>query len=475
MRLAGLSESRNRIPSTGIGRGLLAVLMLAFSSLVPASLWALPHDFELESREWNGLSRLQDAALDDGIMLRELDSLDYSALSVERPLLILAPENALQAEDLQQFVIHGGRVLLAVENEAADGLLESLSEPIERIGSPPDDASSRYLNANPKLPIVPSPGRHPLLDGEVQALAANHPQAFVSALPPVIAFERWELGLVYDLSLGDGKLLLLGDASVFINLMQPFANNARFSLNALRYLCEGRSICHVDVYAGRFAQDHSFSAGPPPPTAADRLERALAQLNRLAESWSAWKPDERLLRIMTFMLCIGLILLGLTIFPMQSPAFLSYRLRPPAERQPQSDFARNVLELSRRRQASYNLPLALLRDDFERKLMFALYGEQRPGSEHRYSASGIAELAHRFGQRILGDEAELRHQRARLTALLRELADIPSQSHLLILHAKQWNRADLLRLHAEAQACLGALEQGERPSSAASVPKEPRS
>src|SRR5690606_24615395 len=233
----------------------------------------IPTDYDVKSTEWNGMSQFGALAVEHGVTLVPGNLLDYSALDPSRPLILVYPTQPLDVASLQEFVADGGRILLADDFGSSAALLSSFSEPIRR--RDPSGTSQAYLNGNPNLPVLQTPGRHALLEGGVDALVGNHPTGFSSVLPAVVYFdvpiEAERLGFAYDLTIGEGKIIVLGDASMLINLMIDMADNRRFLGNALDYLCERRPAgqCAVDVYVGPFESTGTYgdAAGESDPAA----------------------------------------------------------------------------------------------------------------------------------------------------------------------------------------------------------------
>ncbi len=152
--------------------------------------------------QWNGLSELVSLSDQLKIRLTPRPALDYSTLDLNRPLLILSPLEQLDADNLEQFISRGGRVLLADDIGTSNALLSRFQ--LQRINEhPPSLSNQRVILGNPKLPLLEAAGVHPLLNGGVKVVAANHPAYILSPLPAVLYFDDRTHGLVFDLTVGE--------------------------------------------------------------------------------------------------------------------------------------------------------------------------------------------------------------------------------------------------------------------------------
>jgi len=446
---------------------VLAAVLLGTSSAVAAPGTA--RDFALDSSEWNGLQELKHLASEQGVRLERGDTLDYDALDPSSPLILIHPTQPLDASSLQDFVADGGRVLIADDFGSSETLLTEFSEPIQRVGEIPEEAAVDHLNANPNLPVLVTPGRHALLENDVEILIANHPTGFLSALPAVVYYADGELGFVYDLTIGDGKLLVVGDSSIFINLMLPLADNRQFASNALGYLCESStSPCTVSVFVGEFETSGTYGDETETRPGVE-LQENLEKLNEYVRQLDDFVPERRLLRVMTLLLLLGLVLFGLTVFPFQPARFLGIRFRPPQRLLPASEFERNLQDFGSGHVTNHALPVAILRDEFERLFLPALYdgeNEEVPDREARYRPYKVKETAERFADRTSdGDETRWRTRQRQATQIMKSFARVPARSQIFINPGPRWNAKELRQLHRDcldALSALGLLEDYEQ-------------
>src|SRR5690606_980938 len=144
-------------------------------------------------------------------------------------------------------------------------------------------------------------------------------------------------------------------------------------------------------------------------------------------------PERRLLRAMTMVLSIGLALFCLTVFPMRRPRFLNIRFRPDRRSLPRSPFERNLASFKAGNALNYALPASLLRDEFERHLMGALYPEGGgPGGVKCYLPATIRELSERYGRRLSQDPRAQAAHAETLAALLRRFAKVPVNAQVFL-------------------------------------------
>jgi hypothetical protein len=212
------------------------VLLLGVLTAGPAVEQAMAQsgdaDFALRGGRWNGIAQLVVVAEEAGVVLDTPRELDLGSLRPEDGLLIVHPTEELPRASLAAFLRAGGRVAVADDFGEASSFLE-LYGIVRRRHEPGPEAL--LLRGNPGLPLA-SPGTgHPLTEG-VRALVANHPSSLRHAeLEPVLVLEG-EHALVLAGAVDEGRLVAIGDASLFIDNMLRYRDNRRFAANLLRYL-----------------------------------------------------------------------------------------------------------------------------------------------------------------------------------------------------------------------------------------------
>ncbi len=230
-------------------------------------------DLGPRSTEWDGLSRWVRALEEAEIAVRTPDRVELAGLPADSGLALVGAETAEDLPGLRRFVEGGGRLLLAAEGPEADPLLQLFDA---HATDAPSDAPR--LGDHPALRVVATPGRGPLFRG-VRYLVTNRPTALAAAshLSPQVT---WTDGtpFAFHLRLGKGEVILVGDASLLINLMVGAGDNARFAANLGGWLSrDGAAPVYVlgpDAVVGPGAPGE----GAPQESTVARLNRALAEL-----------------------------------------------------------------------------------------------------------------------------------------------------------------------------------------------------
>lgn len=423
---------------------LFALAALAATTFHPVAASAELADYDPLSSDWTGLSRMVDAGLVAGVDVRPADSLDFRELEPDQPVVIVYPQQPLDVPNLTRFVIDGGRVLLADDFGHSEELLERLE--IQRLipdvrNLPHDD----YANDNPALPIVRAAGRHALLDG-VERVIANHPAVLSNVGGPVLAYDKGG-GLVYDMNLGDGKVIVVADSSLFINRMLDEADNEVLLVNALRYICRDQPDCRPILLTKRFEQTGSYTDSPFDLGDVGSFDA----VNDAIQDFLRNLPGGEFLYWLTLLIGFGLAVYVGTVFPIRKTrpysAYISDFLG--AIPSPQSEFDWNLSRFGRgSRTMNYALPMAILKEIFEELFLGELghwpsRSEERPDVKKLGDAFAIEYLS----DRTPDDRAEVRNEVVRLLAMF---AQIPPRSRVFLDNDAHFNEADLLQHHRRA-------------------------
>lgn len=201
---------------------------------------------QASNSDWNGLSefvRLAERRLGtDRVILRA--ELDYSVLTVDDALLVVHPLEELDIGALSPFLVSGGRLGIVDDFGTSGPLLTSFR--IQRI--PPPLEPSLKLRENVDLPLATpvlevtagsAVGRHPLVEG-VERVATNHPMALAHAALTEVLEIRARDGdrpvAVTGVIAGKGRLLVVSDPAIFMNLMLRYPGNRAFAENTVEYL-----------------------------------------------------------------------------------------------------------------------------------------------------------------------------------------------------------------------------------------------
>ena len=207
---------------------LLALFVLAAARSVEAQA---AEDFDVTHEGWNSLTRFVALARAQRVPFDVVQRLDVGTLNPEDALILIGPSEALPSSELTAFLRAGGRIALADDFGHGDSLLQTF-----RIGrGAPNRSAALSLRGNEELLIARPITGHPLTRG-VTALLTNHPQVVYHAeLEPIFAFGEHD-AVVLAGAVNAGRLVAIGDPSIFIDNMLELAGNRRFVENLFHYL-----------------------------------------------------------------------------------------------------------------------------------------------------------------------------------------------------------------------------------------------
>ncbi len=219
--------------------------------------------------------------------------LDFDVLRPEDAVIVTHPEVRLDDDSLMRFLSEGGRLLILDDFGTSGPLLSRFQ--IQREPSHIQDAR-RYVARNPALAVA-SPAtkrnddgtwiRHPTTDGirEVitnHAVALSHPE-----LTPLLEVEttkgRKTLAATGVIE-GKGRLVAVGDSSLFINLMLRYPGNRKLLAQLARYLLErdaDGAPGKLYLLSGHFEQKGSFGPSRPSEEIAQRVRHLREELERI--------------------------------------------------------------------------------------------------------------------------------------------------------------------------------------------------
>jgi hypothetical protein len=428
---------------------------------------SLGDDYEPDNRDWNGLWRLVALAEALGIEAVVHEELDYAKLDVSEPLLIVFPGEELDAKSLGRFAIAGGRVLLADDFGASGALLDRLD--LERVtpvrGSVPHD---QFVDENRALPRIEPSGRHPLLE-DVDAVVANHPAILFNVGGPVVRYSGGG-GLVYDMNLGEGKVVVLADPSMLVNHMLQVADNAALARNALAYLCRGEPEgCRLHLYVKSFEQSGRYTDPDDRRDLGSLDQQIIDELDELNDRISSFMeklPAAELFFYLGILLALGLAVYLYTIFPLRKTRPYSRYLDRLNENvhAPQSEFDWNLARfVDAGSGTNYALPVSILKEIFEEIFLDALgHWPSKPGQR-----PDIAELGRLFAIEHLGEDAfgTERNVEREVVDLLGEFARVPTRHRVFLESDSYYSERDLLQLYRRSIKILdimGRKEEYER-------------
>lgn len=414
-------------------------------------------DYAMDNGDWNGLQDFMVLARAQGITLQVHERLDYESMKVDEPWIILYPQRALKASSLSRYIIDGGRVLLADDFGQSDELLArlDLSRLMPTEGALPHQ---EFVDQNPALPILRPRGIHPLLK-DVEVLVANHPAVLFNVGGPVVPYSE-SGGLVYDMNLGKGKVIVMADASLFINHMVLMADNDKLLRNSLAYICQEQPQgCQVHLVVGDFEQVGSFGRDESRNLLglSKDLVEDVTTLNETISKAMKELPTQQLFYYLSILLVAGLAVYLYTIFPVRKTrpysAYLSDQREAIAH--PQSEFDWNLSRFMHGSASmNYALPVAILKELFEELFLKELGLWERAEQEARPT---VTELGALFRERYLSSWSpeEAQAQEQEIVELLAQLARVPTRHRVFMDSEVYFSERDLLKVHDRS---LRALE-----------------
>ncbi len=418
-------------------------------------------DYDPDSDAWTGLSGFVDLAHKQGVALDVVDKIDWSKINRDDVLLFVYPTKPLQIANAANFVIDGGHMLVADDFGASPSFLQRLdvSRVTVAMGRLPHDT---FVDGNHALPIFHPTGRHPLLDG-VDTVVANHPAVLLNVGGPVISYADGS-GLVYDMNLGKGKVVVVGDASLLINHMLDVGDNAVLAQNTLAYLCRDRSPCHAKLIVRDFDQYGEYTATESDDDGTDSISAQIDAFNDAVRDFMRNLPTERLLYFLGILLAGGLGLYLAAVFRLRAPrpysAYIDNTTRHVPD--PQSEFDWNLSRFgSGGRETNYALPLAILKEIFEEIVLsdlgyWPINAERRPSIQEL----GAAVRAKYFAGRPDADKLE-----QEVVDLLAVYARIPTRHRVFLDSDAYFGERDLIRIYRRTRRVLrlmGLEEDYER-------------
>lgn len=228
--------------------------------------------FDSFNPEWDGTSELRTTAETVGsepVVVTE--TAQYRQYGNNDTAVILAPDQPYtdnESDAIRGFIDRGGTLIVADRNgSAAPGLLDQISASARPVGPIVRDEQNHYRN--PALAVATTVTSHPLIPSEY-SITLNYGTAIESNDATVLARSSEYAYLDYDESgdlstnetlgtspvatveqIGDGRVIVVGDPSIFINVMQDRQGNQQFTAD----LINGSEHTLIDV---------SHSHSPPP-------------------------------------------------------------------------------------------------------------------------------------------------------------------------------------------------------------------
>jgi hypothetical protein len=266
-------------------RHALQLLALAWLWLTPRVGFCAP--FEPGDSSWEGSLELTTMAsqLVGPQRLVVTNTLRYADLTPQDALLIVHPERSLKVESLARFMREGGRVVLLDDYGTGDAVLRHFG--MVRMAAPRPPA--RMLGQNPDLPIAEPASAHPTVV-DVNSVALNHPTAIKHPdLSTVLEIKDRNGGrhpVAVAGAVQRGRLLVVSDASVFINEMMRLPGNREFAKGVIVYATDsdawGKREGRLFILTGAFEEEGAYGTDPSPlAEVAEKLRHGIDALDEI--------------------------------------------------------------------------------------------------------------------------------------------------------------------------------------------------
>lgn len=207
--------------------------------------------FSTGSSSWQGYSEFVRLAQDQLGKERVILSkhINYNDLTQADTLLIIHPEQRLDSASVSEFLVNGGRVGIFDDYGRGADFLRAFGI----LSEPAPTSPAEQLQDNPNLAVATPTiqvaagaklGRHPITLG-VERVVTNHPRVFqhpdlTAVLDIVDRQGAPHTLLLTGIIAQKGRLLALGDPSVFINFMMRYPSNRKLASGVLLYLTESK-------------------------------------------------------------------------------------------------------------------------------------------------------------------------------------------------------------------------------------------
>lgn len=255
-------------------------------------------DFDLESDAWNGGATLVSVARAHAPRVVATSTVDLGTLGEDDALFILGPERALPEDDLLDFVRRGGRLVIADDFGSGTALFSRFG--IRR--SEPGATEAPRVRGESALLVARPFYAHPITEG-VGFVVTNRPALLEHPrLVPLVALDDGGPGLLLTGVVGEGRVVAIGDPSIFLNAMMQLRGNRRLAENIVDFVVEGTPPRRLVLAAGtaRFTGDFDPEASGPMRTRIEHQIRALAR-TRMPE------PALRIAAVVLAMLSVVLL------------------------------------------------------------------------------------------------------------------------------------------------------------------------
>jgi hypothetical protein len=236
-------RARNRLRPWRVRQLLRGLVAWHVATLV--GLWAGPVDarpLDPRGENWEGLAQFLRMAETElgGARLVSNTTLDMTRLEPADSLLVVHPTRSLDVESLSSFMHAGGRLILLDDYGTGDALLARFG--VRRRALPARPAE--MLRDNPALAIAEPAAEHPVVR-DVSRVVTNHATGLehpgLSPLLVVRGDGEPDVLLAVAGTVGRGRMIAVGDASIPMNSMLRYPGNRAFALALVHYAAEDDS------------------------------------------------------------------------------------------------------------------------------------------------------------------------------------------------------------------------------------------
>ncbi|TVQ98763.1 MAG: hypothetical protein EA398_12975 [Deltaproteobacteria bacterium] len=387
--------------------------------------------YDLEDTSWNGLSSLKLLAEERvGVSIEQVAVVDLGTMADSDVVLWLYPRGGVPVEAVSRWARAGGQMVLADDFGASAALLERLG--LARVPVP--SSGVPVVDDNPALPVLVPLGEHRLTRG-VHRVMTNHPTGLRGPDGAVLGFGETEVAGLYDMRLGEGRIRVLSDPSIFINLMLPLGDNRRLVTNLIEAMCEEvPGPCRVLVVAA-----DSVVTGPVSSRETHEWSDVVDGLESALRRFGERQPSDRAFRVASLVLLAGALPFLVALFPVRrQPTVLPPRVPP--SRRPGSRLEQHLRTY--RSRADHVVPAMLLRDVVEPILYAALDMERPPMDDSGRAARAAA--AERMARSMAKGPGARVMLRRRIASMLDGFAALPVATPFMTpprpVPARTWRR-----------------------------------
>ena len=268
-------------------------MRMAFISLLFGLLCAEGRaELRPESQTWSDISKFAEAASKRNLTVRSAHALQTALASPQSASLLLAPTCTRESgHALSRYVRQGGRILIAAEDDRSLACLRPFGASLAALTSAIQSSTS-----HPQLHLVKVSGPKPLAMG-THVLSNRANRLTVKGESDTIL--NYGDGSIAGVRIrhGAGTAIILGDSSLFINLMRPQLDNAKFVDGLVDWLVSGGP-----AFVWVVGPDTPWNTTPPNTDARARSAKPSAN-----QRFAQWVKSELVLLVFCVLLGVGLL------------------------------------------------------------------------------------------------------------------------------------------------------------------------